>query len=95
MYGRITHFKGDAARLDEMVSRIPAIREKLRDIAGGVANYAMWNDDGTGVAIAIYESEDAANAAVPQIQTIWGGLSDLLIAPPEIVSYAHAENTRD
>jgi hypothetical protein len=78
-----------------MVGRIPAIREKLKEIEGGVANYAMWNDDGTGVAIAIYESEAAATAAGPHIQTIWGGLADLLIAPPEIVSYAHAENTRE
>ena len=94
MYGRITHFKGDPARLDEMTSRIPAIREKLQEIAGGVANYAMWNNDGVGAAVAVYESEDAANAAVPQIQAIWGGLADLLVAPPEIVSYANAENTR-
>ena len=54
----------------------------------------MWNDDGTGVAIAVYDSEASANAAVPQIQEIWGVLADLLVAPPEIVSYAHAENTR-
>ena len=94
MYGRITHFKSDPTRLDEMVGRIPAIREQLRAIEGGVANYAMWNDDGTGVAIAVYDSEASANAAVPHIQSIWGGLADLLVAPPEIVSYAHAENTR-
>ncbi|MBT8413167.1 MAG: hypothetical protein KJO30_02455 [Boseongicola sp.] len=94
MYGRITHFKGDPARLDGMVGRILAIREQLKAIHGGAANYAMWNDDGTGVAIAVYDSEASANAAVPQIQEIWGVLADFLVAPPEIVSYAHAENTR-
>ena len=95
MFGRITHFKGDASRLDEMVSRIPAIRDQISQIAGGIANYAMWNEDGSGVAVAIYEDEAAANAAGPQIQAVWGGLADLLVAPPEILSYSHAERMRD
>jgi hypothetical protein len=90
----MTHFKGDAARLQEMVDRIPAISARVREIEGGIANWAMWNDDGTGVAIAVYESEAAANAATAKIQEIWGGLADLLVAPPEIVSYTHAAKTR-
>ncbi len=95
MFGRITKFQGDPARLDEMVGRIPDIRAGVNQIAGGVANWAMWNDDGSGVAIAVYEDEAAAIAAGPQIQAIWGGLADLLTAPPEVTSYSHAEKTRD
>jgi hypothetical protein len=95
MFGRITHFRGDASRLDEMVSRLPAIRDQIAQIEGGLANYAMWNDDGSGVAVALYSDEATANAATPQIQAIWGGLSDLLLAPPEIKSYTHAEQMRD
>ena len=95
VFGRITHFKSNPARMDEMIARLPAIREQIGRIKGGVANYAMWNDDGTGAAVAIYADEAAANAAGPQIQAIWGGLADLLVAPPEILSFSQAENLRD
>ena len=59
MYARITKFQSDPAKLEEMVSRIPAIREQIAAI-DGVANWAMWNEDGTGMAMAIYEDEAAA-----------------------------------
>ena len=89
----MTHFKGDPARLDEMTSRLDEIREKLKAIEGGVANWAVWNDDASGVAFAVYDSE-AAEAATPHIQGVWAGLADLLIAPPDVVSYSTAEKLR-
>ncbi|NNF79075.1 MAG: hypothetical protein HKN05_13690 [Rhizobiales bacterium] len=52
------------------------------------------NDDGTGVAIALYEDEAAANAAVPHIQAVCAGLADFLTAPPEIISYTKAQKNR-
>lgn len=95
MFGRITKFQSDPARLEEMTARIPDIRNATSAINGSVANWAMWNDDGSGVAIAVYDSEAAADAATPQIQAIWGGLSEYLTAPPEVMNYAHAEKTRN
>ena len=95
MFGRITKFQSDPARLDEMVAKIPHIRAATSAIEGSVANWAMWNEDGSGVAIAVYESEAAADAATAQIQAIWGGLADYLTAPPEVTNYAHAEKTRN
>ena len=94
MYGRVTHFKSDPNRIDEMTGHLPAIRDKLAAIEGGVANWAMWNPDGTGIAVAIYVDETAADAAVPQIQDVWAGIAEFLLAPPEIVSYGHAEKMR-
>lgn len=73
---------------------IPGIRDKVSAIEGGIANWAIWNDDGGGMAVAIYESEDAANAAMAQIQAIWGGMAELLMAPPEVMSFTSAENMR-
>ncbi len=95
MFARMTKFQSDPARLEEMVARIPDIRAGVSQISGGVANWAMWNDDGAGYAVAIYEDEAAANAATPQIQAIWGGLADLLTAPPEVTSFSSAEKIRD
>ena len=94
MYGRITHFKADPARLDEMVARIPTIRQEIASIAGGVVNWAMWNEDGTGATIAVYENEAVAEAATPQIQAIWGGMVELLTEPPQIASFTSAEDLR-
>ena len=93
MYARITKFQSDPAKLEEMVSRIPAIREQIAAI-DGEANWAMWNEDGTGMAMAIYEDEAAANAAMEQIQQVWGGLADLLTAPPEVLSFSNATKMR-
>ncbi len=94
MFVRMTHFQCDPANLSDMVSRIDGIKEQLQDIAGGVQNWAVWNDDGTGVAFAVYEDEAAADAAGGQIQAIWGGLADLLTAPPEVKSYSNAARMR-
>ncbi len=94
MHARVTRFQCDAARLDEMVAMIPAVREQVSAISGGTANWAVWNDDGSGMAIAIYESEAAAAAAQPQIQQVWAGLAQLLTAPPEVMAFSNAENMR-
>ena len=68
-----------------MTSRIP----------GGVFNYAVWNEDGAGATVAIYESKDAADAAGPQIAGIWGAFTDQLAGPPAFESCAYAESLRD
>ncbi len=95
MYGRVTRFQGDPSRMAEMESRIPDIKAQISKIEGGIANYAMWNNDGSGVAVAIYPDEATANAAQTHIQKIWGGLADLLTAAPEITSYSRAEQMRN
>ena len=94
MYARMTKFRTTPENVATMEDRIPGIKDHVAKIAGGIANYAVWNEDGTGYAVAIYEDEAAADAATPQIQQIWGGLADLLAEPPEITSYARVEQMR-
>jgi len=94
MHARITRFKIKPEALSSVVEGLPRIREATSKIAGGVANYAVWNDDGTGAAIAIYESEAFAEAARDQIEAIWTGMAEALLEPPVFETYAHAESLR-
>ena len=94
MHARITRFKIRPEALNTVVEGLPEVRNAIGKIAGGVANYALWNDDGTGVAIAIYESESFADAARDQIEAIWAGMSQAMLEPPVFDSYTHAENLR-
>jgi len=43
--------------------------------------------DGNGVAIAIYESQEAAQANSEQVQAIWGELGRFLTAEPKPEMY--------
>jgi len=95
MHARITRFQIKSEHLSDVVARIPKIREMTSRIPGGVLNYAVWNDDGSGATFAIYEDKEAADAAGPQIAEIWGGLKDALSAPPVFESYTNAESVRD
>lgn len=95
MHARITRFQIKPESLSDVVARLPHLREKTSKIPGGVFNYAVWNEDGAGATVAIYESRDAAEAAGPKIAEIWGALADQLAAPPEFESYEYAESMRD
>jgi len=94
MYGRLTRFQIKPEYLNELVARLPQIRGLISQIPRGVANYAFWNEDGSGVAIAVYEDEVAAEAASEQIAAIWGGLAPMLAGPPVMESYSSAESMR-
>jgi len=59
-----------------------------------LVQYGAWNDDGSGVVAAIYESEDDADAAWPQIQAIWGKLSGLLTGTPEVQTFNNVQKMR-
>jgi len=91
MYSRVTQFKGNPEKLAELEARVDGIKDHMSGVDGMIASYACWNGDASGVTMTVYESEEAANAATPHVQQIWAGLADLLIAPPEISSYATVE----
>ena len=49
--------------------------------------------DGSGVIVAIYESETKAAAAVETIQAVWAEALTLLTEPPQIATYKNAAIT--
>jgi hypothetical protein len=87
MYARVTTFQTDPARLDEVVSKIDEIKGQIKSIAGIVDSYSVWRSDGHGVTTAIYESQEAAEAASEQIQAIWGIMAEFLTATPSAEAY--------
>ena len=90
MFTRMTTWKGKASETASIKSNVEAKRADIAAVPGLLACHVVWNDDGSGVTFAIYESEDAANTASAQIQAIWADLATLFTAPPETVTYTQA-----
>ena len=61
-------------------------------VAGLTIAIAAWTDDGSGSVTAVYESQEAAEAAQDQIASIWGKMADLLTAPPAVAGYTNVDN---
>jgi hypothetical protein len=90
MYVRVTSFKVDPARLPELPAKIEEMRPRAKALPGMIDAYAAWRADGQGVLVAIYQSKEAADAAVARIQAIWGNLAGLVSAAPRTDAYENA-----
>ena len=88
MFARVTTYQGKTDSVGEMESRLDGIASQVSAIPGVANVHTLWNDDGSGMTVAIYDSEAAATAAATTIQGIWGGLADLLAGPPSAATYS-------
>lgn len=95
MYGRTTQFKIKPDDLETVVGKIPEIRKHVQTIPGMVYDYVMWNEDGAGTTVAIYESKAASDAAEEHISAIWGGLAPFLAAPPISTKFETVEDLKN
>ena len=94
MYTRISQFNFKEDQLDEMISRLDGIGKQLNSIDGMLETYVFWDPSGSGTSVAIYRDQAAAEAASETIQSIWGGLMDLLTGPPTQSVYAQGWQVR-
>ncbi len=94
MYARVTTFQCDPSRLDELTSKLDEIKGQVNSISGVVDVYSAWRADGNGVTMAIYDSQAAAEAAVSQVQAIWGSLAGLLTGAPSTETYDNVERIK-
>lgn len=92
MFTRITAWNGSDT--DALRPNIEAKREQIMSVPGIVSCQVVWNDDGSGITVAVYESEAAANASTAQIQAIWSDLGHLFTAPPETATYSEVIEMR-
>ena len=83
MYARVTTFKVDPARLQELSAKIKEMGPRAKALPGMVDAYAAWRGDGQGVVVAIYQSKEDADRAVARIQALWGDLAGLLSGAPK------------
>jgi hypothetical protein len=90
MYARVTTFKVDPARLDELSAKIKELGPRAKALPGMVDAYAAWRGDGQGVVVAIYQSKASADAAVTRIEALWGDLVGLLSGAPRTDAYENA-----
>ena len=90
MYARVTKFKGNPGKIGEMEANLDTNASKVAGISGIVGSFVVWNNDGDGQVVTVYESEDAATTALPAVQEIWSGMADLLAGPPEVTNFENA-----
>lgn len=83
MYARITTFDANLDKFDETVERLRKILPEIMAIPGLKHYYHTGrSEDGKCAVIAIYESKEAAIAATPKAQELFGRFADVLASPP-------------
>ena len=93
MFTRVSTFKCKPDRVDEITAFIDKLAPVMRDVPGLVHSSVSWRADGSGVVVAIYESESKAARAIESIQAVWIQALELLIEPPQIATYKNASIT--
>ena len=83
MYARITTFR----TIPEKYEEAKALAEKLKPEIMAIPGIKFWfdagNEDGNGVVIAIYESEESAKAALPAAREIFAKFGEYLESEPQ------------
>lgn len=88
MYARITKQAIYPEKIDEALSRLGEVQGKVEKISG--LKYWFQTVDrgsGEGVAIAIYDSKESADAASSTAQQILGDFGEFFLKPPEVNEY--------
>ena len=92
MYARVTTYQVDPARIAELQAKLGELKPQVKSLPGVVNTYTAWRADGQGVVMAVFASKAAADAAAGQIQTIWGGLANLLKGAPKVELFDNVEH---
>lgn len=94
MFARITTYRCDPERLDEMAGKLDQVKARVAKISGLIDVYAAWREDGEGVTMAIYETQADAAAAAPHVQAVWDSLAGLLTSTPSAEYYSHVAHLK-
>ena len=88
MYARVTKMYGDPERVDEARERVGEVKGAVSEIPGLEFWFATSNDkSGEGIAIAIYDSKESADAAAGTARNLVAGFGDLFTKAPEVAEY--------
>ena len=88
MYARVSRYQMKSGSFEEAQRMVEAIRPQIKAIPG----MRDWlnvgrADDGKGVVIALYDSKEAADAALSSAVKIWAQFSEHLVNQPEVEGY--------
>ena len=89
MFGRSAKFQFKSSKLNEIETRIPEVRDRLKSLGGLIDCYIAWDANGSGLTMVVYDTRASADAALATIQSIWADLADYLDGPPTLTSYPH------
>ena len=93
MHVRVTHYRVKPGRVDEAVAGRDELMPEIERIPGLKRYMNLWNDDGTGLVVAVYESKAAAEASAETAKAMWSRLSDLLEPDFSVQEFANIFET--
>lgn len=88
MYARVTTFAVKPEKEDEAAQlAVNLLPGELRTVPGLRQFIDLTREGGTGLTIAIYESKEAADAALPKVREILGQFHDMRTSLPVVTEY--------
>ena len=88
MYARLTRMTVAPDRVDEVRTQIGDIKGSVSGIPGLKYWFSASDDDsGEGVAIAIYDSKESADAAAGAARDLVASFADFFSKPPEVTEF--------
>jgi quinol monooxygenase YgiN len=91
MFMRTTSFKIDPAKLDAFRAEAEPARANVKALKGLVQNYVAMQASGEVMAVAIWESEAAAEAGFETAKGLWAALSGYMVTKPVFTPYPTVE----
>ena len=92
MYARVTTYQIDPEHKDEVNKVLSQLKWKIKSLPGILSSHTVWNEDGRGVSMSIYDCKASAIEAATQLNLIWASFSNILAEKPVIEVF---ENTED
>lgn len=88
MYARVSRYQMKSGSFEEAQRMVESMRPQIKAIPG-IRDWLNVGraDDGKGVVIALYDSKEAAEAALGSARQIWAQFADHLAAEPEVEAY--------
>jgi hypothetical protein len=87
MYTRITTYRMNTEKLDEGLALAEELKPEIMAIPGIKYWFNNGNEDGSCAVIAIYESEEAAEAAKDVASAIFARFADYMESEPQPQGY--------
>ena len=88
MYVSLIRFRVKPGKMAEIQQRVEAMLPEIREVEGLKQIIAIDTGANTGLAVAVYESREAQEAAGPVAREILARFSDLYEVPPERIGCA-------
>ncbi len=87
MYARITTYRMNTEKFDEAQALAEELKPEIMAIPGIKYWFSTGNEDGSCAVIAIYESEEAAEAATGAASSLFARFGEYIVSEPQPQGY--------